>query len=294
MPESSPPSRLGKCRLASYLRPDLLDDALAALAQGPLTILAGGTDIYPARVGRCFDEEILDISGLSSLRRVRERKDHWSIGALTTWSDVLKADLPPLFAGLKLAARGVGGVQIQNAGTVAGNLCNASPAADGVPPLMSLGAEVVLHSAEGETVLSLSDFILGNRRTARRTDQLLTEIRVPKPPAGDTRGHFLKLGARRYLVISIVMAAAVIEVEDEVVAGARVAVGACSEVARRLDTLEAALLGRHVDGDLGTTVTREHVDVLSPIDDIRAPASYRNDAALILTRRLLNEIGATS
>jgi CO/xanthine dehydrogenase FAD-binding subunit len=141
-------------------------------------------------------------------------------------------------------------------------------------------------------VLALPDFILGNRRTARRGDQLVTEIRVAKPQVSQARGHFVKLGVRRYLIISIVMAAAVIEIEDELIAAARVAVGACSEVATRLGTLEEAMIGRHVDVDLGTMVTVDHLADLEPIDDISAPAAYRRRAALVQLRRLLNEIGA--
>jgi len=278
----------------SYLRPETIDDALAALATRKLTVIAGGTDIYPARVGRAFDDDVLDISRLSGLRGVEERRDGWAVGALTTWSDLLAADLPPLFDGLKLAAREVGGVQIQNAGTVAGNLCNASPAADGAPPLMTLGAEVVLRGKDGERVVALKDFILGNRRTARRSDELLVELRIPRPQAARARGHFLKLGARRYLVISIVMTAATIEVEDDVVRSARVAVGACSEVATRLGDLEHALIGRHVDGELGMAVTADHVGGLEPIDDVRATADYRRRAALVLLGRLLDELGATA
>ena len=111
-----------------YLRPENLDQALDALSGGGLAIVAGGTDFYPARVGRPLDDDVLDISAIAGLRAIEERDDDWRIGALATWSEVIAADLPPCFDGLKLAAREVGGVQIQNAGTVAGNLCNASPA----------------------------------------------------------------------------------------------------------------------------------------------------------------------
>jgi CO/xanthine dehydrogenase FAD-binding subunit len=96
-------------------------------------VLAGGTDFYPARVGRAIDEDILDITAIGELRGIAEDADGWRIGATTTWSELIETRLPPLFDGLKLAAREVGGRQIQNAGTIAGNLCNASPAADGVP-----------------------------------------------------------------------------------------------------------------------------------------------------------------
>ncbi|MCW5773801.1 MAG: FAD binding domain-containing protein, partial [Rhodospirillaceae bacterium] len=111
--------------MGSYLRPTELRDALGALGAGTRTILAGGTDFYPARVGRAIDEDILDITALP-LRGIEDRADHWRIGALATWSDLIATPLPACFDALKAAAQDVGGVQIQNVGTIAGNLCNAS------------------------------------------------------------------------------------------------------------------------------------------------------------------------
>jgi CO/xanthine dehydrogenase FAD-binding subunit len=277
--------------MGSYLRPTELGDALAALAR-PRAILAGGTDFYPARVGRTIHEDVLDITALP-LGGIEERGDHWRIGALATWSELIATPLPACFDALKLAAREVGGAQIQNAGTIAGNLCNASPAADGVPPLLAMNAEVELASAAGERRVPLADFITGNRKTARRGDELLTAIRVPRPAPG-TQSVFLKLGARRYLVISIVMVAATIEpdAQDQVMR-ARVAVGACSPVARRLGALESALNGLPIDARLATIACEEHLaQALSPIDDVRGSAHYRNDAALTLVRRALAELGA--
>lgn len=279
--------------MGQYLRPTRLDEALSALGSARWAVLAGGTDFYPARVGRPLDDDVLDISALEGLRGIAVQGDHWRIGALTTWTDVLRADLPPLFDGLRLAAREVGGVQIQNAGTVCGNLCNASPAADGVPPLLSLEASVELSSAEGVETLPLEAFIRGNRTTACQPGQLMTAVQIPKARIDRARGHFLKLGARKYLVISIVMVAATIEIgADGMVEAARVAVGACSPVARRLPTLEAALKGRPADGALGAATAAEHLEPLDPIDDVRGSAAYRRDAALTLVRRALNELGA--
>jgi CO/xanthine dehydrogenase FAD-binding subunit len=126
--------------MPTYLRPDSLDDALGALAAQSLTIVAGGTDFYPARVGKPLDDDVLDISRLSALRGISETGTGWRIGALTTWTELIEAPLPPLFDALKQAAREVGGAQIQNRGTIAGNLCNASPAADGAPPLLAMDA----------------------------------------------------------------------------------------------------------------------------------------------------------
>jgi CO/xanthine dehydrogenase FAD-binding subunit len=150
--------------MGDYLRPESLEEALQALTR-PWTVLAGGTDFYPARVGRAIDEDVLDITAISALRGISEEEAGWRLGATTTWSELIETPLAPLFDGLKQAAREVGGRQIQNAGTIAGNLCNASPAADGVPPLLALGAEVELAGRAGARRLPLSRFITGNRRT---------------------------------------------------------------------------------------------------------------------------------
>jgi CO/xanthine dehydrogenase FAD-binding subunit len=277
--------------LPSYLRPTSLPEALAALAQGSLTVLAGGTDYYPSRVGKPLADDILDISGIDSLRGIGDDGAHWRIGAGTTWSELIAAELPPLFDGLKLAAREIGGVQIQNAGTIAGNLCNASPAADGVPPLLTLDARVEITDVAGSASLALAEFILGNRRTRLRADQLVSAILIPKP-AHPARSHFAKLGARKYLVVSIVMAAATLEFESGRVSAARVALGAASEVAQRLPLLEAALIGQHCTGNLGACARAEHLARLSPIADVRASREYRLDAGLTLLQRVLNELGA--
>ena len=278
--------------MALYLRPERLEDALDALGSGGLTVLAGGTDFYPARVGQPLDADVLDITALAELQDIRDQGDHWSLGAGVTWSGLRAADLPPCFDGLKAAARELGGLQVQNAGTIVGNLCNASPAADGLPNLLALDARVELVGARGRRSLAAEDFVTGNRQTQRRPDELVTAISIPKP-APDTASSFVKLGARKYLVISIVMLAIVIEPEDGRIGAARLALGACSPVARRLPALEAALAGRPLDGTLGAILEDAHLeDALAPIDDIRASAAYRRAAAATLVRRELCAIGA--
>jgi CO/xanthine dehydrogenase FAD-binding subunit len=271
--------------MAEYLRPHRLEEALGAL-QRPLTVLAGGTDFYPARVGRSIDEDILDIGAIADLRGIARTAAGWRLGATTTWSEMIAADLPPLFDGLKQAAREVGGRQIQNAGTIAGNLCNASPAADGVPPLLALDAEVEIASRAGARRVPLAAFITGNRRTVLMPGELVVAIHVPEP-VHPAKSAFLKLGARRYLVISIVMAAATLEIASGRVVSARVAVGACSAVAQRLPALEAALAGAALDAGLGKKLEPAHLAPLAPIDDIRGSAGYRTDASLTVLRRLL-------
>lgn len=268
-----------------YARPTVLDEALQVLARGA-TILAGGTDHYAARVGKPLSEPILDITAIRGLREIKKSGGQWRIGAATTWTDVLEANLPRVFDGLKLAAREIGGVQIQNSGTLAGNLCNASPAADGVPALLALDASVELASAQAVRVIPLGQFILGPRKTQRRTDELLTAILVPKPQF-EARSYFLKLGARKYLVISIAMASVVIEHEAGIVRNARVAIGACSPVAVRLTSLEEALRGQPLDSRLPEMATAAHMAPLTPIDDVRSSAGYRLDSALTVVQRTL-------
>jgi CO/xanthine dehydrogenase FAD-binding subunit len=275
-----------------YLRPRTIEQAVAALTTHAPTVLAGGTDFYPARVGAALDDDVLDITAIDALRGIRAAGDHWRIGATTTWRDIVDAPLPPLFDGLKLAAREVGGAQIQNTGTLAGNLCNASPAADGMPALLALDARVELQSQAAARTLPLDELVLGNRRTAVRRDELVTAIVVPmRSPRAVS--HFLKLGARRHLVISIVMVAGMVDVDDHGrIAVATIAVGACSEVAQRLPALEQALVGRPSRDALERVVHRDHVSSLAPLDDVRGSAAYRFIAAETLIRRLLRELGA--
>ena len=275
--------------MSGYARPSRLSEALQILARAPRPVLAGGTDFYPSRVARALPAEVLDITALRELRGISTKRSHWRIGAATTWSEIIEAKLPPLFDGLKLAAREVGGVQIQNTGSVAGNLCNASPAADGVPALLALDASVELGSAKGVRELPLHEFILGPRRTALRPGELVTAVLVPKPETA-AASHFLKLGARKYLVISIVMASAVIEHRSGKVVNARVAVGSCSPVALRLPALEAELKGKRFDASLADWVNPAQLAVLQPIADVRASADYRRQAALELVRRMLREM----
>lgn len=273
-----------------FLRPRTLREAVEALESPGVKILAGGTDFYPALGERRVSGTVLDVTAIAELSHLSIGPDLIRIGAGTTWTQLIQAPLPRSFDALKAAAREVGSVQIQNRATVAGNLCNASPAADGVPPLLTLDAEVELLSRRGERRVPLVSFITGNRKTLRRPEEIVTAILVPRTIDGPSA--FLKLGARRYLVISIVMVAAVVEADARGrVAEARVAVGSCSTVARRLKELERALAGVSL-ADIGAAVEPRHLDVLRPIDDQRGTAEYRRDAARTLVVRALQACAA--
>lgn len=271
-----------------YFRPQTLDEAVHVLASSRGQILAGGTDFFPALGDRPVTGTVVDISGLGEMKGVVKEPKYIRIGGLTTWTEIVRAPLPRCFDGLKAAAREIGGVQIQNRATVAGNLCNASPAADGVPPLLALDAEVELASQAGVRRIPLTDFIVGNRKTLRQPGEILSRIFVPRV-VEDASSTFLKLGARRYLVISIAMVAVVVQKDSRGhVADARVAVGSCSVAARRLRELERTLVGASLARGLGSLATADHLKDLSPIGDLRATAAYRRDAALRLIQRALD------
>jgi CO/xanthine dehydrogenase FAD-binding subunit len=276
---------------AQFLRPTSLAEALNALATPGIRILAGGTDFYPMQGERPIAEPVLDVTAIPELRGIAIGRDEIRIGGGTSWSAIIAAPLPACFDALKQAAREVGSVQIQNRGTIAGNLCNASPAADGVPPLLALDASVELVSRNGTRRIKLADFITGNRRTERRNDEIVAAIAIPRSIDGPS--CFLKLGTRRYLVISIAMVAANLECDDKGrIAQARIAVGSCSAVAQRLRALERDLVGLPCAAGIGKYVAPPHLATLSPIDDVRATAAYRIDAARTLIGRALERCAA--
>lgn len=271
----------------SYIAATQLSQALAVLSEGSASIIAGGTDWFPQQGERVFEGTLLDVTRIPDLNGITATDNGWRIGATTTWTDIIRSDLPPAFVGLKQAAREVGSVQIQNTGTIAGNLCNASPAADGVPPLLTLDAEVELTSAAAQRRMPLSEFLKGVRQTERQPDELLSAIYIPQTPENATSAFF-KLGSRKYLVISITMVAAVITVENGKIQTAKVAVGAASPVAQRLATLEAALIGQS-PASACDLVQPEQFTHLSPITDIRGSDTYRKEALISAIRRALTQ-----
>ena len=274
-----------------YVRPATIEEALDRLASGAV-IIAGGTDFYPARVGKRISESVVDITAIAALRGISDRGDHLRIGAAARWSELQHQSVPSWMRCLALAGREVGGVQIQNTGTIVGNLCNASPAADGTPCLLALSAVVELHAHAGTRTLPVGEFVRGNRRTALAPGEMVAALLVPKPAKG-ARSTFLKLGARKYLVISIAMVAALVEVDDTgTIERASIAVGACSVVAQRLQALEQDLRGRKLTAGIGDVVEPSHVSALTPIDDVRGTAAYRSDAARTVVARALESLAA--
>jgi CO/xanthine dehydrogenase FAD-binding subunit len=274
--------------LAEFLLPRDLAEAVALASGGVSRFAAGCTDLFPATEGTRLQGRVIDLTGVPELQGILRTGRGWRIGGGATWAEVISADLPPAFDGLKAAARQVGGVQIQNAGTIGGNLCNASPAADGLPPLLTLDPAVEIAGPAGARLVPLAQFVTGPRRTLLRPGEIVVALHVPED-AGAGRGAFAKLGARAHLVISIVMVAVRVETAGGRITRAAVAVGACGPVAVRLPAVEAALAGCAAEAAAAAgCVTEDRVlPALSPIDDIRADAAYRRQAAVELIRRTL-------
>ena len=273
--------------MLNYYRPENLNDGLVALSENSWTLLAGGTDFYPARVGKHINEKVMDLTGIRELRSIKETDDQIYIGALTTWTDIVNSNLPAAFEGLRKASKTIGGVQTQNAGTICGNICNASPAADSVPNLMALEAKVQLMSVKETRIIPLEEFILGNRKTARKRDEFVTGLIIPHP-GKDARGNFEKLGSRAFLVISIAMVGVVAKLnESGEIANLNVAVGACSAVSQRLYLLEKEAKGQKLK-DL--EIKPLHFENLEPIDDIRGTAAYRNAVITELVMRAVKGV----
>ena len=276
---------------ADYIRPSRLDAALEAVTCGTL-VAAGCTDLF-ASTSRpeLPGGRVLDITAIDDLRGIRRAQGSWRIGPTTSWSAIRSAEyLPPAFDALRQAGREVGAIQIQNSGTVGGNICNASPAADGVPPLLLLDAEVELRTRTRERRMPLTDFILGPRRTALEPDELLVGIVIPEAAARG-RSVFVKLGARTHLVISIAMVAARLEVNDRIITRAALSVGSCSAVAARLPAAEDELVGRPARPGTAEGISEQAIaGDLSPISDIRSDAGYRRAAAAIMIRRAVRTL----
>ena len=261
------------------LQPRSLQDALRMLRdEAPLTPLAGATDLYVAlNFGTLENTRFLNLWGLHPLRRVTLREDMLRIGALATYtalrrSRLVRRRLPILVS----ASREVGGVQIQNRGTLGGNVANASPAGDTLPVLAVAEAIVVLRSADGERRVPFGEFYTGYRASVRRPDELIVAFEIPEIHG---RQWFRKVGTRAAQAISKVVMAAVRGPRP------RIALGSVAPTVIRLAHVEEALAGGASLDDAVRLLDRD----IQPIDDLRSTAAYRRDVAANLLRRFWAE-----
>lgn len=264
---------------SGYARPATLVEALALLSQAEFRwrIIAGGTDVLVQNEHRLKSLNLLDIGGLTELRQIRERDEVISIGALVSYTELMRSPLVQKWATpLVMAAREVGGVQIQNMGTLGGNVVNASPAADGVPPLLVLEAQLVLQSLRGQRTLPINEFTLGPGKTALQPDELLTEILIPKQThAGQEIAFFEKVGPRKAQTIAKASLAFRGWLAHGRLTHVRVALGAVAPTVILAPQTATALSDGLLAESLLLQAGQAAHDECRPIDDIRSTAAYR-------------------
>lgn len=271
--------------VSSYLlhRARSLTDALRVMRDAPGTVpLAGCTDIYVAlEFGRPPGARYLDLSTLAPLRRITLTGDTLSIGAMATYTSIIRsrlvrARLPMLVS----AAREVGGAQIQHRGTIGGNIANASPAGDTLPVLSVAGATIVLRSAGGERRVPFTEFYTGYRTSRRESGELIVAIEVPRV---EGQQWFRKVGTRAAQAISKVVMAGVRS------SAPRLALGSVAATVVRLPATEAALAGGASLDEAARVLAGE----IAPIDDLRSTADYRRAVAVNLLRQFWGETQAS-
>jgi CO/xanthine dehydrogenase FAD-binding subunit len=255
--------------------------------------VAGGTDLLVQVTGDLGPppERVLDIWRLDELRGITLDGDELVIGSLTTYTELRQSalvnELLPALAG---ASATIGAAQIQNRGTIGGNLGNASPAGDTLPIWLATDARIVLGSASGERQVGADAFFTGYRETARRHDELVLRVRVPLLPRRHVR--FRKVGTRRAQAISkVVLAVSWLTADDGAWQATRVALGSVAATPIRAGQTEAALDGRHPIRATADSAVAALEGEIHPIDDVRSTADYRRVVAGRVLRRLLREEG---
>jgi carbon-monoxide dehydrogenase medium subunit len=267
--------------------PSTIELACRALTEGGGRVVAGGTDLIPQlRAGRLAVKQLVDLSRLDNLRYIVRDAGTVHIGALTTFDTLLRSPLLNQCApALAQAAGLVGAVQTRNRGTIGGNVANASPAGDTLPPLLAMNALVTLFSVRGKRTLPLASLLLGPRETAIAADEILHHVSLPSLPSA-ARSVYLRHGRRKGQAISIASAAVVLQLDDQGrIRDARVALGAVAPTAIRCPGCEAALRGMWPSEDLATEAGRIAAQECEPIDDVRATARYRRHVVAQLVRR---------
>ena len=274
-----------------FLAAATLDDLYRLLAETGGRVIAGGTDaIVQMQRGAFPATTLIDVSRITDLRFIREEAGRIHIGALTTYTDVMMS--PILRAGapaLVQAAATVGAPQTRTRGTMGGNIGNASPAGDMLPPLLALDATVTLTSATGRRVLPLDEMLVGPRRTRLAPGEIIHSVSF-EPLPGPSGAVFLKLGNRNGMAIAVVSVAVGLALDGQGrIAVSRVALGAVAPRAVRSPHAEAVLTGQFPSEALFDDVAHAIQGNIAPIDDLRGTAVYRRQAAERLAKRALQQ-----
>jgi len=276
------------------LTPRSLDEALGILRENSngLRIVAGGSDvIVQLRDGVIKPQRLLNILPLRELRFVRVVDGRIHIGALATYNDITTSSITRDHAWpLVDAARQIGAIQLQNTATIGGNLGNASPAGDSLPPLYALDATVVVRSQAGLREIPIEEFYISYRKTALKPDELITEVHF-KPLDANDCGAYKKLGLRLANAISIVDVATVLRGRNgkQTFDEARVALGAVAPTIKRARACEQALTRKPLTREILRNAATLSMNDAAPIDDIRGSAQYRKDVVASLVYEALEE-----
>jgi len=275
-----------------YASPSSLKEALELLKKykNKARLLSGGTDLIPKMKKRLVTAEVvIDLNRIPRLTGIELRKDGLHIGGLTRLTEikesrVVREKIPVLVQAIGVMAS----PPIRNRGTMAGNLCTASPAADTAPPLLVLNASVKLQSAKGKRVVPVKEFFQGPQKTVRRPDEILTEVIIPIQKGSSA---FMKLGRRKAFTLSVVSAAAFARVRGGKFEDVRVALGAVAPTPIRGWKVEEALEGKEANEQNIAQAAELIKGEVKPISDLRASEEYRREMSAVLTRRVLGQIG---
>ncbi len=274
-------------------RPASLAEALRDLAGEGARALAGGTDLLNSiKINLVKPRRLVFLLGIPELSAIRSEGGALRIGAAVRLAEVeAHRELGSRFPALAEAVRVIGGTQVRNMATLAGNLCNASPGADTPPILLALGAEVELACLGGDGVerrtLPLGGFFTGPKRTVLRPGELLTEIRLPAPPRGS--GAAFRRLARVSLDIAKINCAALIVRDGDTITGVRVALGSVAPTPVRAPAVEGVLKGERGSSTLFREAASHVAEDITPIDDVRSTADYRRQMAAVLLEEALEE-----
>ncbi len=267
---------------AQKLALDLGDDA---------TFVAGGTDIVVRlNKGRFSCNHIININKISELNFIQEEDGAFRIGAATKLADILasekiRAQFPAFYRGVEA----IGTPQIRNRGTLGGNICNASPCADSVPPLVCLGATIIVASDKGDKEMDIRSFLLGPGKTALQKGELVKAIRIPSPdPEG--RYCFLKLGPRRTADIAVVNLGASVALGNGICRSARIALGSVAPTVLCAVKAEAMLEGQKPEQLDFAEIGKMAAEEARPISDQRASLEYRKETVAVLVERGLRSL----
>jgi len=272
----------------SFHTPRKLDEALHLMADlEDVKPIAGGTDLIPSiREGVASPSNLVDLNRIQELNYIEPGEAYLHIGATITHSQLLKESATSMFGALVDSVSWIGSPQIRNLGTLAGNILNASPAADSAPPLLVHNAKVKIESISETRTIPVNELFVGPKINCLEEDELLTEIKLPLPPA-DASSGFERIGRRKAFTLSVVSAAVYLQVEDDICKDARIAFGSVDTTPVRIKQTEELLRENKLSDEMVSKACASVKEYVKPITDIRGTAEYRRDMCEVLMKRAL-------